>query len=242
MAYPRPGEFHQPAHFSVLHPPCPVDYIGKNVYGIFESLTENHLLVPLYANTDLAWAVLGWVSIQKPDQNTFIDSVNRLWNFLIDGRANKDRDDPKHRRVRLQMLSALRVLGFRNALWNVDYMHIGPGDDDFGYRGDWDSVPDPPAVRHHEHIRDILAGPQSWADLANYWTQQADQYFQVPIHETTNKEPRSRFQFNQQQFTHYHRYNGFVSRPSLNGVAGPAVDLRAIPVPPGPDSIWQSIA
>ncbi|KAK4152187.1 hypothetical protein C8A00DRAFT_44733 [Chaetomidium leptoderma] len=120
------------------------------------------------------------------------------------------------RSARACMLDALRTLGFRNPRWtvNVAQLWMRPEDQD----GSWQQIPGP------------TGGTAGRPD--------ARQYLALTAPLAASREDDQKAMADDKIWRDFHPYQGFRMRDSSNT----ELHLRAIPVPKGADSMWQSIS
>jgi len=98
-----------------LNAPGPPKRLGRRPNRITEDILGLKS-APVLGNLKRAWNILGYGSTPNPpNYHEFISQINNLWEYHY-------RDTHQTRRwaeARAHILDALKVLGFRNATWNV---------------------------------------------------------------------------------------------------------------------------
>jgi hypothetical protein len=179
-----------------------------------EKLTDEILAckTPTYFNVGRAWNILGYYRSPRPTLNDFVVDIEDLWT-----RQGQDHS-LKGRRARASILDALRTLGFRNANWKANTRHLHA--DVRHQDGSWLTLPDPPRGGN------------------NYGKSDAREYLAATAPPATNFESSHQRHANALTWSDYHRYQGFKVDHAVLG----NVFMRAIPVPPGADSLWHSVS
>ncbi|KAH6649395.1 hypothetical protein F5144DRAFT_4691 [Chaetomium tenue] len=168
--------------------------------------------VPTYYNVGKAWNILGYYEAPRPTLQNFVNDVSALWDHQATLKT------PKGRKARAYMLDALRTLGFRNPAFHTERnpLRLEVGDQD-----------------------------GSWADLAapfrggnNYGKKDAREYLAAVAPRATPNEPGRRGMIERAiLLPDFHLFYGFRYGPEHDHE-----QLRALPVPEGPNSLWHCIS
>ncbi|KAK3690400.1 hypothetical protein B0T22DRAFT_537074 [Podospora appendiculata] len=209
---------------------------GKTREQIYKDILSSEVL-PTFYNWKRAWGVLGYkISPRsqprehRPHLDVFIQEMIAQWLFIQRDPRHPETTSRRAAKARAYILDGLRTFGFRSPLWSVNSTDMHVLLDRFRNDGTYGVLPGPRAGR--VGTKDTVENTEIYRG------------FRVIAPAMTTFEPHDRERSQRVMWIRWHRYQGFrVRSPGVApGQNGANFYFKAIPVPPGPDSLWHSLS